>query len=90
LAAAVVATIPGPRPTATDDHQRRNAEAFVRHGAAVMVEQSELSGERLAAQILALATDASRRAQLAAAAKALARPNAAAVIVDRVLDLVRR
>jgi UDP-N-acetylglucosamine--N-acetylmuramyl-(pentapeptide) pyrophosphoryl-undecaprenol N-acetylglucosamine transferase len=90
LAAAGRASILVPLPTATDDHQRRNAGAFVRHGAAVMVEQPELSGERLAAQILALATDASRRAQLAAAAKALARPNAAAVIVDRVLDLVRR
>jgi UDP-N-acetylglucosamine--N-acetylmuramyl-(pentapeptide) pyrophosphoryl-undecaprenol N-acetylglucosamine transferase len=89
LAAAGRASILIPLPTATDDHQRKNAQAFVRHGAAVMVEQRELSDERLAAELLALANDASRRAQLARAAKSLARPDAAAAIVDRVLDLVR-
>jgi UDP-N-acetylglucosamine--N-acetylmuramyl-(pentapeptide) pyrophosphoryl-undecaprenol N-acetylglucosamine transferase len=90
LAAAGRASILVPLPTATDDHQRKNAEAFVRHGAAVMVEQKDLSGERLATQLLTLADDASRRAQLANAAKSLARPDAAAVIVDRLLDLVRQ
>ena len=89
LAASGRASILIPLPTATDDHQRKNAQAFVRHGAAVMVEQQELSGERLATELLALADDAPRRAQLAKAAKDLARPDAAAVIVDRVLELVR-
>jgi UDP-N-acetylglucosamine--N-acetylmuramyl-(pentapeptide) pyrophosphoryl-undecaprenol N-acetylglucosamine transferase len=89
LAAAGRPSILIPLPTATDDHQRKNAQAFVRHGAAVMVEQRELSGERLATELLALANDAVRRARLAQAAKSLARPDAAAVIVDRVLDLVR-
>jgi UDP-N-acetylglucosamine:LPS N-acetylglucosamine transferase len=54
------------------------------------VEQRDLSGERIATELLALAADAPRRAQLAAAARNLARPDAAAVIVDRLLDLVRR
>jgi UDP-N-acetylglucosamine--N-acetylmuramyl-(pentapeptide) pyrophosphoryl-undecaprenol N-acetylglucosamine transferase len=89
LAAAGRASILIPLPTATDDHQRKNAQAFVRHGAAAMVEQQELSGERLVTELLALAEDAARRAQLAKAAKDLARPDAAAVIVDRVLELVR-
>ena len=90
LAAAGRASILIPLPTATDDHQRKNAQAFVRHGAAVMVEQRELSGERLATEMLALAGDASQRTRLATAARSLARPDAASVIVDRVLDLVRR
>jgi UDP-N-acetylglucosamine--N-acetylmuramyl-(pentapeptide) pyrophosphoryl-undecaprenol N-acetylglucosamine transferase len=90
LAAAGRASILVPLPTATDDHQRKNAQAFVRQGAAVMVEQQELSGERIAAELLALASDPSRRAQLAGAAKGLARPDAAAAIVDRLLELVRR
>jgi UDP-N-acetylglucosamine--N-acetylmuramyl-(pentapeptide) pyrophosphoryl-undecaprenol N-acetylglucosamine transferase len=90
LAAAGRASILVPLPTATDDHQRKNAQAFVRHGAAVMVEQRDLSGERLATELAALAADAARRAQLAAAVRKLARPDAAAVIVDRLLDLVRR
>jgi UDP-N-acetylglucosamine--N-acetylmuramyl-(pentapeptide) pyrophosphoryl-undecaprenol N-acetylglucosamine transferase len=89
LAASGRASILIPLPTATDDHQRKNAQAFVRQGAAVMVEQKDLSGDGLATELLALADDAPRRAQLAHAAKSLARPDAAAVIVDRVLELVR-
>jgi UDP-N-acetylglucosamine--N-acetylmuramyl-(pentapeptide) pyrophosphoryl-undecaprenol N-acetylglucosamine transferase len=89
LAAAGRASILVPLPTATDDHQRKNAEAFVRHGAAVMVEQRELTGERLVTELLALANDAHRRARLAAAAKTLAKPDAAAVIVERALALAR-
>ena len=41
-----------PLPTATDDHQRKNAEALVQQGAARMIEQRELTGDRLAAEIL--------------------------------------
>ena len=50
-----------PLPTATDDHQRRNAEALVRAGAAEMLEQRELTGAALAARILALLDDDARR-----------------------------
>ena len=46
-----------PLPTATDDHQRRNAEALVAQGAARMIEQRELTGDRLAAEIETLADD---------------------------------
>jgi UDP-N-acetylglucosamine--N-acetylmuramyl-(pentapeptide) pyrophosphoryl-undecaprenol N-acetylglucosamine transferase len=78
-----------PLPTATDDHQRRNAEALVRHGAADMIEQRSLTGEGLAGALLAMAADAGRRARMSAAARSLARPDAARVIVDRVLALAR-
>ena len=54
-----------PLPTATDDHQRRNAEALVRAGAAEMLEQRDLTGATLAARILALLDDEARRAALA-------------------------
>ena len=78
-----------PLPTATDDHQRKNAEALVRAGAAQMIEQRELTGEKLAAAILDLAGDQARRTQINAAARALARPDAARLIVDRVLELAK-
>ncbi|MBI4265515.1 MAG: undecaprenyldiphospho-muramoylpentapeptide beta-N-acetylglucosaminyltransferase [Acidobacteria bacterium] len=78
-----------PLPTATDDHQRKNAEALARRGAARMVEQRELSGERLAAEILALASDREARRRMSEAARRLARPDAARVIADRVLALAR-
>jgi UDP-N-acetylglucosamine--N-acetylmuramyl-(pentapeptide) pyrophosphoryl-undecaprenol N-acetylglucosamine transferase len=40
-----------PFPYAAEDHQTRNAEIFVRGGAAVLVKESELSGELLARHI---------------------------------------
>ena len=76
-----------PLPTATDDHQRRNAEALVGQGAARMIEQKDLTAERLAAEILALAGDVSGRLEMGGRARALARPDAAKVIVDKVLEL---
>jgi UDP-N-acetylglucosamine--N-acetylmuramyl-(pentapeptide) pyrophosphoryl-undecaprenol N-acetylglucosamine transferase len=87
LTAAGRASILIPLPTATDDHQRRNAEALVRQGAARMIPQPELNGERLASEILALAGNGALRTAMSAAARALARPDAARVIVDRVLAL---
>ncbi len=87
LTAARRASILVPFPAATDDHQRKNAEALVKAGAARMVEQRELTGDRLAAEILALASDAERRRRMADAAGRLARPDAARVIVDKVLEL---
>jgi UDP-N-acetylglucosamine--N-acetylmuramyl-(pentapeptide) pyrophosphoryl-undecaprenol N-acetylglucosamine transferase len=79
-----------PLPTATDDHQRRNAIALVNQGAARLVEQRELSGDRLAAEIQALAGDEAARRGMGEAARRTARPDAARVIVDRVLALARQ
>jgi UDP-N-acetylglucosamine--N-acetylmuramyl-(pentapeptide) pyrophosphoryl-undecaprenol N-acetylglucosamine transferase len=76
-----------PLPTAADDHQRRNAEVLVGAGAAEMIEQTDLTGDRLADRMLALAKDEARRAAMAAAARRLARPDAARVIVDKAFEL---
>jgi UDP-N-acetylglucosamine--N-acetylmuramyl-(pentapeptide) pyrophosphoryl-undecaprenol N-acetylglucosamine transferase len=90
LTAAGRPSILVPLPTATDDHQRKNAEALVKHGAAQMIEQRELSGDRMAAEILGLARDAARRSAMSDAARLLARPDAARVIVERIVDLAGR
>src|SRR5687767_15899045 len=76
-----------PLPTATDDHQRRNAQAMVAHGAAQMIEQRELSGERLAGEIVALANDGMRRRGMRESARRMAKPDAARLIVDNILRL---
>jgi UDP-N-acetylglucosamine--N-acetylmuramyl-(pentapeptide) pyrophosphoryl-undecaprenol N-acetylglucosamine transferase len=76
-----------PLPTATDDHQRRNAQALVAHGAAQMIEQRELSGERLANEIVALASDEARRRGMRGNARRMAKPDAARLIVDNILRL---
>jgi UDP-N-acetylglucosamine--N-acetylmuramyl-(pentapeptide) pyrophosphoryl-undecaprenol N-acetylglucosamine transferase len=87
LAAAGRAAILVPLPTATDDHQRRNAEALARAGAAELLEQHTLTGSTLAARVLALLDDDERRQRMAAAIRTFARPDAARLIVDRVVSL---
>ena len=66
-----------PLPTAADDHQRKNAEALQAAGAAEVIEQKNLTGSVLVDRILALAADKERRAAMSAAARRLARPDAA-------------
>jgi len=61
--------------------------ALVSGGAARMIEQRELTGDRLASELIALATDADERRRMAAAARGMARPDAARLIVDRILAL---
>jgi UDP-N-acetylglucosamine--N-acetylmuramyl-(pentapeptide) pyrophosphoryl-undecaprenol N-acetylglucosamine transferase len=78
-----------PLPTAADDHQRKNAEALATAGAAEMLLQAAATGEELGRRILALAADAEKRAALGAAARKLARLDAAKVIADRALDLLK-
>jgi len=89
LTAAKRPSILIPFPAATDDHQRKNAEALVAHGAARMIEQRELSGVRLAEEVLGLAADVSVRVRMSEAAGQMARPDAARVIVDKILDLAQ-
>jgi UDP-N-acetylglucosamine--N-acetylmuramyl-(pentapeptide) pyrophosphoryl-undecaprenol N-acetylglucosamine transferase len=79
-----------PLPTAADDHQRVNAEVLVKAGAAQMIEQRELTGERLADRIAAVAADETARRAMSDAAHRLAHPDAAAAIVQRVLELAKR
>ena len=88
IAAAGKAAILVPLPSATDDHQRKNAEALAATGAAAVLLQAEATGHALAQRILSLAADADARARLERAARALARPDAARVIVDRALELI--
>jgi UDP-N-acetylglucosamine--N-acetylmuramyl-(pentapeptide) pyrophosphoryl-undecaprenol N-acetylglucosamine transferase len=87
VAAAGRAAILIPLPTATDDHQRKNAEALAAKGAADVLLQKDAIGLTLANRILSLANDRTARLRMATAARALARPDAAKVIVDRALQL---
>ncbi len=89
LTAAGKAAILIPLPTATDDHQRKNAEALAASGAAEVLLQSDATGSVLASRVRTLAGDRHARARMERAARALARPDAAKVIVDRALELVQ-
>ena len=79
-----------PYPHASADHQTANARWMERAGAAVVIADSELTGERLARTVGELAADPGRLAQMAAASRRLARPDAAADIAAEVLEAARR
>jgi len=75
-----------PLPIAPRDHQTANAAALVRVGAAILVPDGELDGARLVEEVQPLLDDPDRLVAMAAAARTLARPDAA----DRVADLVEQ
>jgi UDP-N-acetylglucosamine--N-acetylmuramyl-(pentapeptide) pyrophosphoryl-undecaprenol N-acetylglucosamine transferase len=83
------AAIVVPYPKALDGHQKANALQAAQRGAAVMVEEKELTPVRLAAEVSRLLGDAGARQALGRGARALARPEAARVVADRVLALAR-
>jgi UDP-N-acetylglucosamine--N-acetylmuramyl-(pentapeptide) pyrophosphoryl-undecaprenol N-acetylglucosamine transferase len=65
-------------------HQRRNAEAFAEAGAAILVEDEDFDADRLV-EVAGLLSDPSRHAAMSAAARELARPNAADAVADLVV-----
>lgn len=83
LATAGVASLLVPFPYAVDDHQTANAGALVKVGAAELIQERELSAERLAA-VLRGATRADCLAR-AEKARAAAHPRATEDIVERLL-----
>jgi UDP-N-acetylglucosamine--N-acetylmuramyl-(pentapeptide) pyrophosphoryl-undecaprenol N-acetylglucosamine transferase len=68
-------------------HQRDNASMMVREGAARMLEEETLTGESLARTVLELLDEPERRRSMAEHARRLARPDAARIIVERILQL---
>ena len=89
LAAAGKPSILVPFPFAADDHQARNAEAFDRAGAARLVRDGELSGERLFSAVTELAGELHALERMGAAARQFARPGAAARAVDILEEIAR-
>ena len=85
LAAAGKPSLLVPFPQAADDHQRKNAEAFQRAGAAGMLPEREMTPERLLGELVGLLEDRVRLAGMSVAARALARPEA----LRRIGEMVR-
>ncbi len=87
LTAAGKPAILVPFPRAADDHQKRNAEALERAGAAVMLEESKLSRDSLLATVSALLGDPERLQRMHQAAQELSHPNAARDIAAMAAEL---
>jgi UDP-N-acetylglucosamine--N-acetylmuramyl-(pentapeptide) pyrophosphoryl-undecaprenol N-acetylglucosamine transferase len=73
-----------PFPYAADDHQTRNAEIFVRAGAAILIKESEISGDLLARQINELISDRAKLTKMSKLASELAPRNAAEVVAETI------
>ncbi len=78
-----------PYPHAAADHQSANARWMARAGAAIVLSDAEVSPERLAREVAGLLGDPLRLQEMAGAAGALARPDAAGEVARELLEAVR-
>ena len=77
-----------PFPHAAAGHQATNAQAMAAKGASLMLEESDLTPERLARLVSGLLHDRTSLISMAAAAKGLARKGAAARIVQECRNVI--
>lgn len=77
-----------PYPYAADDHQTANARAFAASGACLVIAHGDFTAEVLAGHLSVLFDHPQRLADMAAAAHAAGRPDAAARLADVVGDLI--
>jgi UDP-N-acetylglucosamine--N-acetylmuramyl-(pentapeptide) pyrophosphoryl-undecaprenol N-acetylglucosamine transferase len=87
IAAHGVPAILVPYPHAAGGHQDSNAQWMADAGAAVVIPDEELTGPRLARQVAAPLADQSGLAAMAAASRALARPDAARAVAAQLLEV---
>jgi UDP-N-acetylglucosamine--N-acetylmuramyl-(pentapeptide) pyrophosphoryl-undecaprenol N-acetylglucosamine transferase len=78
-----------PYPYSTGGHQLINAQAMARKDAAIVIEESELTGEILAQNIIDLLENEPRLRQMAIASKRLGKPRAAEKIAEAVLKRMK-
>ena len=71
-----------PYPFAADNHQELNAREMAEAGAALSFRQADLTADRLAQALAPLLDDAAVRGKMGQAMRALAKPAAAATVID--------
>jgi UDP-N-acetylglucosamine--N-acetylmuramyl-(pentapeptide) pyrophosphoryl-undecaprenol N-acetylglucosamine transferase len=87
LSAGGMASILVPFPHAVDDHQTANGKFLADHGAALLIQQRDLTPQKLAQMIQGL--DRSRLLEMARKARALGKPDAARVVAERCMSIAR-
>ena len=83
LAMCQIPTVFVPYPYAADEHQRHNAEPLERSGAAIIIEDAELT-RRLPEVLKSLIEDRARRTEMSAKMKEWVKPDAA----DRAAEII--
>jgi len=79
-----------PYPYASGDHQSENARWMSNAGAAIAIADAELNAARLGGEVAELLSDSARLATMAAAARGLARPDAAREVAEELLQAAER
>ena len=87
ITAAGRAAILIPYPWAANDHQTKNAEVLASAGAAVMINENELTGQKLFGVIEDLLANTQKLSQMEEASLKLGNIKAAATIVDACMEL---
>jgi UDP-N-acetylglucosamine--N-acetylmuramyl-(pentapeptide) pyrophosphoryl-undecaprenol N-acetylglucosamine transferase len=87
LSAGGMASLLVPFPHAVDDHQTANARFLAERGAALLLQQRELSPQTLAQMIRGL--DRTRLLDMARKARALGKPDAARIVAERCMSIAR-
>ena len=78
-----------PSPNVTENHQYHNAMALVNNNAAVIIEEKDLTGDRLLEEINKLINDKNKLNEIGLNAKKMATLNSKEQITDIVLSLVK-
>jgi UDP-N-acetylglucosamine--N-acetylmuramyl-(pentapeptide) pyrophosphoryl-undecaprenol N-acetylglucosamine transferase len=87
LSAGGMASILVPFPHAVDDHQTANGRFLADHGAALLIQQRDLTPQKLAEMIRGL--DRAKLLDMARKARALGKPDAARVVAQRCMSIAR-
>jgi UDP-N-acetylglucosamine--N-acetylmuramyl-(pentapeptide) pyrophosphoryl-undecaprenol N-acetylglucosamine transferase len=87
LSAGGMASILVPFPHAVDDHQTANARFLADRGAAILIQQRDLSAEKLAELIRSM--DRAKLLEMAKKARALGKPDAAKLVAQRCMEIAR-
>lgn len=78
-----------PSPNVTDNHQYKNALVYQEKGAAVLIEEKDLSAKRLEEEVSALLQNPSRLKKMAENMKELAHPNALETIWQEIRAITK-
>jgi UDP-N-acetylglucosamine--N-acetylmuramyl-(pentapeptide) pyrophosphoryl-undecaprenol N-acetylglucosamine transferase len=80
-----MASVLVPFPHAVDDHQTANARFLADQGAAILIQQRDLTPQKLAALLGSL--DRAQLLEMARKARALGKPDAAQIVAKRCMQL---
>ena len=78
-----------PSPNVTDNHQYKNALVYAQQGAAVLIEEKDLTAEKLIQEIDAIINSPAKLAEMSANMKKLAHPGATDRIWDEICKILK-